>query len=497
MIIINHKKVSAIYKGTQKIIKRYKGSQLVFEALKKLTIRGVSPLKLENSVGKDLVNYKIYGNTEEVSTNDYVFLDYLQSTDKQYIDTGFIPNQDTKVYCKFQLSSIGANYPFGVRYTSQTDVCYVSGGSSTWNFRFGAKSTISHGTTDTALHEIEMSKSGIYFDNKKIATPSSAAFVCMGNLYLFATNNNGAVAYGDTKIFEFKMWHKNNLIRYYKPCYRVSDNVLGMLDLVKNVFYQNKTTTPFTQGEEVEETEIITLNVGDFDDNERKYKLPVTIGGKNLIEYPYQETNKEINGITYTDNKDGTVTVNGTATGNAIFNLTSNSTHMWYGLEHGETYTVSLYASDPAITSGVSLTVNYYPVGSGSYQGWTSAGINNKKTAVCPDDMSGLRSYIYVFSGTTVNNVTLRPQLERGSVATEPELYVKPTTYNIYLDEPLREENGFYDYLDYKNQKVVAYTNSNPTEQSVELPTIATNTGTNMVYVDTNTKPSEIEVVYV
>ena len=42
--------------------------------------------------------------------------------------------------------------------------------------------------------------------------------------------------------------------------------------------------------------------------------LEVRSYGKNLIAYPFSETTKTINGITYTDNGDGTITVNGAPT---------------------------------------------------------------------------------------------------------------------------------------------------------------------------------------
>lgn len=46
-----------------------------------------------------------------------------------------------------------------------------------------------------------------------------------------------------------------------------------------------------------------------------------TVKSKNLIPYPYTETTKTMNGITFTDNGDGSITVNGTATGSASFFL--------------------------------------------------------------------------------------------------------------------------------------------------------------------------------
>ena len=41
----------------------------------------------------------------------------------------------------------------------------------------------------------------------------------------------------------------------------------------------------------------------------------------NLIEYPFESTTKTVNGVTFTDNGDGTITVNGTATATAEFRL--------------------------------------------------------------------------------------------------------------------------------------------------------------------------------
>lgn len=47
--------------------------------------------------------------------------------------------------------------------------------------------------------------------------------------------------------------------------------------------------------------------------------------GKNLLKYPYIETTKSSNGITFTDNKDGSINVSGTGTETDYYNLYSNS----------------------------------------------------------------------------------------------------------------------------------------------------------------------------
>jgi len=55
--------ISSVYKGRTAIDKIYKGLMIVYEAFKDLLVSGIPPLTLLKSTGKDLVDYKIYGNS--------------------------------------------------------------------------------------------------------------------------------------------------------------------------------------------------------------------------------------------------------------------------------------------------------------------------------------------------------------------------------------------------------------------------------------------------
>jgi hypothetical protein len=79
-------------------------------------------------------------------------------------------------------------------------------------------------------------------------------------------------------------------------------------------------------------------------------------------------------------------------------------------------------------------------------------------------------------------------QLELGETATEYEPYKEPFTANIYLDEPLSDE----EYIDFVGQKLVKV----DSEQPISLPKINTFKGLNIVSVDTETQPSNIEIQY-
>ena len=125
-------------------------------------------------------------------------------------------------------------------------------------------------------------------------------------------------------------------------------------------------------------------------------------GCKNLIPYPYADTTKTSNGITFTDNGDGSITADGTATDIARFYLARS-----IALKKG-TYTLS------GCPSGGSLST--YRLSGFSYAD-NGGGVNFLLT----QDKSDW-CVITIFPGTTVKNITFKPQLELGTTATEYEI---------------------------------------------------------------------------
>lgn len=69
MIIKNNKTTSALYKGTKEILKRYKGTLVVYEGFDKLIASGVPPITLQKCKKAKLLDYKIYGDTLQVGKN--------------------------------------------------------------------------------------------------------------------------------------------------------------------------------------------------------------------------------------------------------------------------------------------------------------------------------------------------------------------------------------------------------------------------------------------
>lgn len=164
------------------------------------------------------------------------------------------------------------------------------------------------------------------------------------------------------------------------------------------------------------------------------YPLTVEARGKNLIPYPYLSTTRTENGITFTDSGDGSITVNGTATGDALFFITTSFTSQAIG----EAYCLS---GCPAGGGDKKYGLDCYG-GGGSYSRDTGSGVT-----VTPKDTSKMTFRIIIYSGATVNNLVFKPQLELGSVATAYEPYRESVAVwhggKNLVKYPYFRENGY------------------------------------------------------
>ena len=183
----------------------------------------------------------------------YTELTYIQSSGTQYIDTGFKPNQDTRIVGDMQfLNNTSGNSAslFGYRQSQSTQryefFQYNNLLYSPYNTSAG--STISMTTNKMS---IDKNKGTTLVNGSALSTITYANFQCAGNMYLFALNNNGSVANvnGNKRIYSCQIYDNGTLKRNFVPCKNPS-GVVGMYDIVNNVFYQNSGTGTFTAGDE-------------------------------------------------------------------------------------------------------------------------------------------------------------------------------------------------------------------------------------------------------
>lgn len=152
----------------------------------------------------------------------------------------------------------------------------------------------------------------------------------------------------------------------------------------------------------------------------------ISVYGKNILPYPYVHSDRTVNGITFTDCGDGTITVNGTATAEVEFILSLGNT----AFSVGSTYIASTgMTRDHSDEYGLSLQI-----GDGNY-------FKDSEVFEAEAD-TDVYVTIYVRKGCTLENVIFKPQIEMGSVATEYEPYKAPTLYTV--NNGVAEIKSFY-----------------------------------------------------
>ena len=405
---LNTKDISFVNFNNQVINWLKFNGQKVWEAFKNLIVSGVPPLTLFGSVGEPLINYKIEGNITQNGTptpDAPIEIESVGDKTSNLFDNDISVSNVSKDGNDLIVKSYAAGT--GIKPSQFLEMTGLKIGDK---FTIKRSFTVEKGTASTATGAIRFLRAdgssdffGLMGGSDKIKTvtiPADFNDDTYSSLYFYgvstAENGQRLVRFSNVQIV--KGSYTSSTIPKYEPY---------------------------------------------------GHRIPVKVSGKNLIEYPYADTTEMLNGITIVDNGDGTLTLNGTATTNFAFNIINARYHMWDGLKKGNTYTMELQA-EGNYSGSFSLTCNYYYNETSSYSAWLSANVNKSNTKLIPEDMIGLRSYIYIYSGATFENTILKPQLVLGEISTDYEPYAEPTTTNIYIKEPLRKIDEYFDYIDFE-----------------------------------------------
>lgn len=181
----------------------------------------------------------------------YTELAYIQSTGMQYVDTGFVPNENARLLMDAQLTAT-SGYPslFGAR-SSNTKMFWLYANSATEIvFGFGSSKPTAACTMSNRL-SVDANKNTLTVNGSVLVTATASTFTAAGNLYLCAANNAGKLQYAASmKLYSCQIYDDGTPVRNFIPCKNPS-GVVGLYDLVDGKFYTNAVAGNFTAGETV------------------------------------------------------------------------------------------------------------------------------------------------------------------------------------------------------------------------------------------------------
>ena len=218
----------------------------------------------------DMVNGVFYGDAAGVGfiagpvVMDYVLPDgytrlkYIESTGTQYVNTGFKPNQDTRVVIDLQGATTDSGV-YGMHYGVKQ---FMAGKASknSWNYYvyYGSQEVVyaTRTANDFATrHTIDHNKN-VITTGGVTQTLSAETFSSSYNMYLFGVNNDGSLGWaGKIRVFACQIYDNGTLVRDYVPCLNES-NVAGLYDFVNGVFYGDAAGGTFVAGPVVLEYEL-------------------------------------------------------------------------------------------------------------------------------------------------------------------------------------------------------------------------------------------------
>lgn len=182
----------------------------------------------------------------------YTPLEYIKSSGTQYINTGFNPNQNTRVVVDAKPLSVTQAKTwciFGVRTGVFFELYKASLNNMRLTFLYGSTYTQGFNSLDyTKRNTFEINKNTATVDGTTL-TYSVQTFQQTYPLFLLADDNNGkADGIAAAELYSAKVYDNGTLIRDFIPCKNAS-GVIGLWDDVNSVFYKNAGSGTFDAGE--------------------------------------------------------------------------------------------------------------------------------------------------------------------------------------------------------------------------------------------------------
>jgi hypothetical protein len=178
-----------------------------------------------------------YPSMSKTLPNGYTRLDYIEATGDQYIKT------NVKGYARWE---------FDIQFTDTTTrqlMGYGGSGSEYWGVKENGKYEIYStmnvlaGERDTVVHDYSKASRSIWVKNTALYAGDTD--VTEKEYQLLAIDGGARCK---AKLWRCKCIQNGSLIRDFIPAKRNSDGVVGLLDVVNNVFYTNAGSGTFAYG---------------------------------------------------------------------------------------------------------------------------------------------------------------------------------------------------------------------------------------------------------
>ena len=265
--------------------------------------------------GYKFAGWAIEGNT---LPSEYQQVEYIKSSGLGYIDTGYRVGPNTGIKTRFKFDDLTVQQRVFVNQGNLPYHFYING-SGKFAYRFenvaDSSNTIWYNTgipVTTDIYDLEFNViNGYYKINNTLYRMLDAPRTNTSNINLTIANYLTVSGTGVStllRIYSFNIYENGTLVRQYVPCYRKTDNVVGLYEVMEGNFYSSGNSDSFTKGSNVNNTPahiINTTTVSKAENHtikaqwieEAHYTLTFNANGGSVS----QTTKQVVYGQTYTD----------------------------------------------------------------------------------------------------------------------------------------------------------------------------------------------------
>jgi len=196
--------------------------------------------------------------------DDYQEVEYIEGTGTQYIKTDYIPTSSTSLSLQFMATSTSTSYNWSqitgektsYHSSSSLQLAFCTGGNypNILGLDYGeATDSIAVAIDRNVKAEVKMTPDNWIINNTTVV-PHTYSLSGVGlPLWIFDCNNNNRGEFPFTgRLYSYKIYENTELVHTFMPCYRKSDNTIGLYDTIEGKFYTNAGTGVFLKGDDVE-----------------------------------------------------------------------------------------------------------------------------------------------------------------------------------------------------------------------------------------------------
>lgn len=185
----------------------------------------------------------------------YTQLQYIQSSGSQYIDTNYVPNQDTRVVLDIEFTQAPAKEQgvFGARIAYGNNMFILWAHTSLGGWQDGYGSTLNYpvGNAISGRCTVDKNKNVTSVNGTQITSHTYTTVSAGCPLFLLTINNNGSPLIGSyptyAKVYSCKIYNNGTPVRDLVPA-KNSAGTVGLYDTVNGVFYTNAGSGAFEAG---------------------------------------------------------------------------------------------------------------------------------------------------------------------------------------------------------------------------------------------------------